>query len=267
MVIDFHTHVFPEERAPAVMAAMAERARIPSFADGTVGGLRASMEAAGIDASVVSRITTVGSQVEGVNRWIASLRGPGICAAATLHPHAPHLAAEIDWIAASGLRGVKLHPDYQGFFVDDRRMFPAYEALEAHGLWVLFHAGLDRGLPGRPLHCHPRILAEVRRRFPRLTIVAAHMGGEAIYDETEAYLLGTDVYLDTSFVLRKMPEATLRRFVERHGAERILFGTDSPWSSQGDDLAFLLSRPYLTARDKERIAGGNAAALLGLASP
>ncbi|MHB8765182.1 MAG: amidohydrolase family protein [Deferrisomatales bacterium] len=263
MVIDFHTHAFPADRAAAVMAAMAERARIPSYADGTEAGLRASMDAAGVDLSVVSRITTSGRQVRAVNRWLLGLQGPRLRAAATLHPEAPSLPDEIAWLHGAGFKGIKLHPDYQGFMVDDRRMFPAYEALAALGLWVLFHAGLDRGLPG-PVHAPPDRLLRVHRAFPGLRMVLAHLGGEDVYEATEELLLGCDLYLDTSFVLRKIPEATLRRFARKHPAERLLFGTDSPWSHQGEDLAYLRSRSFWSAGEKERIAGGNAAELLGL---
>jgi len=264
MVIDVHAHVFEERQARRVMADMAERAQIPSFADGTLAGLLRSMDDAGIDLSVISRITTRPDQVEAVNTWLQGLRGPRTPSLCTMHPELPGMVDEVARLRARGFRGFKLHPDYQGFFVDEERMFPFYEAVAAAGMWILFHAGLDRGLPGSPVHATPARLLKVHRAFPQLKIIAAHMGGEDIYEETEAHLLGQDVYLDTSFVLQKMPLQTLERFFCRHPTERILFGTDSPWSDQGRDLAFLRGRPFLRGAELERITFRNAAELLGL---
>jgi hypothetical protein len=131
---------------------------------------------------------------------------------------------------------------------------------------VLFHAGLDRGLPD-PIHSTPERLAKVHKDFPSLCMVVAHMGGEAVFHETERYLLGRDVFMDTSFVLRVMPRGLLERFVKRHPAERILFGSDSPWTDQAEELRFLMDLPYLKIEEKEKIAGRNAAELLGLSQP
>jgi predicted TIM-barrel fold metal-dependent hydrolase len=93
-------------------------------------------------------------------------------------------------------------------------------------------------------------------------MVAAHMGGEDNYEETETHLLGEDIYLDTAFVLRIMAPETLKRFFRKHPVERILFGSDSPFTDQEAELRYLLNLPFLSASEKEKIAGGNAAALL-----
>ncbi|MDF1552499.1 MAG: amidohydrolase family protein [Deferrisomatales bacterium] len=267
MVIDSHTHVFERHNAPRIMLDMAQRARIPSFADGTLDGLLQSMDASGVDLSVISRITTRPEQVGPVNDWLASLQGPRIRSLATMHPGLPSLCDEVGRLAERGFPGFKLHPDYQGFFVDEERMFPFYEAARDAGMWLLFHAGLDRGLPGREVHAPPERLLRVHEAVPGLRIVAAHMGGEDLYEETERCLLGRDIYLDTSFVLRKMSVAVLKRMLRKHPAERILFGSDSPWSHPGQDLAFLSSLDFLPDRARERITGGNAAELLGMVPP
>ena len=265
MVIDFHAHAFPDARAPSVMDNMDRVAGIPRYADGTVKGLLKSMDLSGVGLSVVSRITTVASSVPEVNDWLASLRTKKLEAAATLHPDTPDLFGELNRIKALGFHGLKLHPDYQGFHVYEKRMFPLYDAIRGAGLWILFHAGLDRGLPGAPLRCTPRGLKEVHDNFPGLTLIAAHMGGEGIYDETEEYLVGTEVYLDTSFVLRKMPEDTLKRMVKNHTTRRIIYGSDTPWSDQSNDIGFLRSRPYLSETDVDCMVRENALKLLGRA--
>jgi uncharacterized protein len=93
-------------------------------------------------------------------------------------------------------------------------------------------------------------------------MIAAHMGGEDNYDETEAHLLGKNIYLDTSFVLRIMERSILHRFFTKHSIERFLFGSDSPFTDQKTELDFLLNLPFLTQDAKEKIAGLNAKNLL-----
>jgi predicted TIM-barrel fold metal-dependent hydrolase len=262
MIVDFHTHIFPTDMASKTLDSMEKRS-IPSYSDGTLEGLIQSMDAAGIDLSVVSRITTKPEQVRPVNQWLLGTKQERIQPIATWHPDCLVEPDSLTRLKGQGFKGFKLHPDYQGFLADDRMMYPFYEAAQAEGLFILFHAGLDQGLPG-PLNAPPERLAKIHKDFPELSMILAHMGGEDIYDRTEACLLGRDIYLDTSFVLRKMPLNILERFFDKHPAERFLFGTDSPWVDQSLDLKFLFSLCFLTEADKEKITGTNAAQLLGL---
>ena len=116
-------------------------------------------------------------------------------------------------------------------------------------------------LPGVQCPKRLQVFAEI---FLNFAVVAAHMGGEDNYDETETFLLGKDIYLDTAFILRQMPVHILERFTRKHSMDRILFGSDSPWGDPAEDLEYFFSLPFLNQRAKEKIAGGNAAALLGL---
>ena len=124
-------------------------------------------------------------------------------------------------------------------------------------------AGMDRGLP-YPVHATPKRLAEVHRIIPELCMIVAHLGGEDAYEETALHLLGKNIYMDTSFVMRKMPGAFLEHFLKEHPVERLLFASDSPWTDQGEELRFLLQLPFLTESDKEKICFFNAARLLGI---
>jgi predicted TIM-barrel fold metal-dependent hydrolase len=249
--------------AGKALSNLKEKAGIPHFSDGSEKGLLASMRQAGIDISIVSRITTKPEQVESIHKWLRSIREDGIIPMATWHPDLPVLPGSVEDLVKQGFKCVKLHPDYQGFYVDEKRMFPFYEAAQAAGMPILFHAGLDQGLPP-PLHAPPEKLIVVHKNFPALKMVAAHMGGEDNYEDTEEILLGRDIYLDTSYVLREMPESTLKGFIRRHSAERIIFGSDSPWKDQGKELDYLLSLPFLNDEEKEKIAGINAQRLLGI---
>jgi predicted TIM-barrel fold metal-dependent hydrolase len=266
LIIDFHTHIYPESSASKTLTAVQSRAGISCFSDGTQQGLVQSMDKAGIDLSVVCSVATKPEMVESTHQWLENLRNRRIMAFATMHPDRLDAVDEVKDIKKRGFQGFKVHPDYQGFFVDEKRVYPFYEAAQAEGMIILFHAGLDRGLPD-PIHSTPEGLAKVHRDFPSLRMVVAHMGGEAVFDETERHLLGRDIFLDTSFVLRVMPPHVLERFVKKHPAERILFGSDSPWTDQSEELRFLMSLPYLNGEEKEKIAGRNAAQLLDLAKP
>jgi len=261
--IDFHTHIYPDRVALQTVSAVRQRAGINAYTDGTLEGLKRSMTAAGIDLSVVAAVATKPEQVPSIHRWLMAIRQPGIEAMAAMHPADPLSSEEIKSLRKLGFRGFKLHPDYQDFFVDDHRVFPLYEAVAAEGMFILFHAGMDRGLP-HPVHATPKRLAAAHKAVPELTIIAAHLGGEDAYAETAEYLLGKNIYLDTSFVLRTMPGTYRERFLKEHPAERLLFASDSPWTDQGEELQFLLQLPFLTDADTEKICFSNAARLLGL---
>lgn len=263
MKIDFHTHIYPDNLALQTVSAVRVRAGIEAYTDGTLEGLKKSMAAAGIDLSVVAAVATKPEQVPSIQRWLTGVRQPGIEAMAAMHPADPLSPEQIKALREDGYRGFKLHPDYQDFFVDDPLMYPIYEAVAAEGMFILFHAGMDRGLP-HPVHATPKRLAAAHKAVPELTMIAAHLGGEDAYEETAKYLLGQDIYLDTSFVLRTIPAVFRERFLKEHPAERLLFASDSPWGDQGADLLFLLQLPYLTEKDKEKICYSNAARLLGL---
>jgi predicted TIM-barrel fold metal-dependent hydrolase len=263
MIIDVHTHIYPDHMAARTLDAVQGRSAVRAHTDGTLAGLLISMHAAGIDHAVVSSIATRPDQVDTIHQWLVGFRHPAISCLATMHPDLPIAADLVSALKAKGFKGFKLHPDYQEFFVDEERIFPFYEAAQAAGMPILFHVGVDPGLP-EIVHATPRRLATVHKEFPQLPIIAAHMGGTDLYAETEEYLLGSTIYFDTSFVLQEMPVPMLKRFFARHPIERFLFGTDSPWTDQQKELDFFLSLPFLTEAEKEKITGLNAAQLLGI---
>ena len=263
MIIDFHTHIWPLELALRTLQDVQHRANIPFYTDGTIDGLSQSMRSANIDISLVSRITSRPDQVASVNEWLSSVTRDHIFPMANWLPGNEVGPDTITSLQAQGFKCMKFHPDYQGFFIDDKRFYPFYEVAQAENMPILVHAGLDRGLKP-PWRAMPERMATICRDFPRLRVIAAHMGGEDNYDETEKHLLGKDIYLDTSFILRKMPVNTLERFTQKHPIDRILFGSDSPWIDQTEDLDYLFSLPFLIQDQKDKIAGLNAARLLGI---
>ncbi|MDR2648044.1 MAG: amidohydrolase [Oscillospiraceae bacterium] len=262
MTIDFHTHCFPDTLASRAMARLvpASGAREPYY-DGSYTGMLACLDGFEVDEAVVLNIATNPKQQRSVNEFAVTCdRTPRLHGFGSVHPFAPNALDELDWIKAQGLKGIKLHPDYQGFSVDDPQVFPIYDKAMELGLIVVFHAGMDIGLPD-PIRCAPRALASVLPRFAGGTVVAAHFGGYACWNDVLRYLCGKEVYLDTSYAARKMPPPFGRAIYEAHGASKLLFGSDLPWADPRDEAYFLT---LLGAPQDEinAILGGNARRLL-----
>lgn len=259
-IIDIHTHVFPDAIAEKTMAFLSEKAGVKPFLNGTVADLKRSMDAAGIAVSVNQPIATTPSQVVSINNWALGIQDERIVSFGSLHPQFEGIDEELGRIKGLGIRGVKLHPDYQRFHPDEEAVFPLYEALIRHDMIALFHAGVDIGLYP-PMYGTPQRIARVLDIFPAMTIVAAHLGGYDCWDEVEQYLVGKRVFLDTSYVIDHMEQAWLVRIMREHGFDRILFATDSPWKRQDEEVRKIAALP-IPERAKEDVLSGNAGRLL-----
>lgn len=238
-IIDFHTHVFPDslaERAIAVLQGHSPES--VAYTNGTLAGLKQSMGESGISRSVLLPIATKPAQVATINRSCAALMSADIVPFGTLHPLMEDFVSEIEYLKSIDVRGIKLHPEYQDFYIDEKRYFPMYEALSDAGLVVVFHAGKDPG-PFTSDHALPQAIAAVARNFPRLTIVASHMGGWKLWDGVEKHLLGLPLFFDTSAVRELMSPEEFVGLALGQGTERILFGTDSPWFDQAADVKWI----------------------------
>ncbi|MCL2751256.1 MAG: amidohydrolase family protein [Firmicutes bacterium] len=261
MIIDFHTHCFPAALAPRALMSLAhEGGGLRPYFDGTAEGLLASMDKNGVQRSVVLSIATKPSQAASVNRFAASINGGRLAAFGSVVPYAPDAIDELRRIKDASLPGVKLHPYYQGFSIDDPKLFPFYETAGELGLITLFHMGKDIGFH-TPDVCTPAMLKRILPRFGGTPVVAAHLGGYMCWDETLDCLCGEDVYLDTSYLYSRVIKQLFEKIVRKHGAEKILFGSDMPWSDTADELR-LIDSLNITAAEKERILGLNAERLL-----
>ena len=279
MIIDIHTHTFPDKIAAATVDKLQAAAHIHPFTNGTVDALRASMTAAGIDYSVNLPVATSPRQVRGINDAAARTDATGVLSFGAMHPDYDDWRAELGRVAALGIRGIKLHPPYQGADFDDIRYLRILDRAGELGLVVLVHAGLDIGLPDEN-RVTPAMIARAVRQTGSVQLICAHMGGWRQWDAVEELLPETGVYLDTSFSLGRitpngdgypwteaglslMDAAQFMRIVRKFGAGRILFGTDSPWGGQSEALRLIRALP-LTDAEQSAILGGNAARLLGL---
>lgn len=260
MIIDFHAHCFDDRIAAAAVDKLQDEAHIRAAHDGTISGLLAHMAECGVDRSVVLPVATKPSQVKVINAWALENRSDKLYYFSALHPDDPEWEDALTRAKSDGFKGVKLHPDYQHFFADDPRLMPIYEAIRDLGLILVIHAGVDLGYPSL-VGCTPLMLRRVIRNVPGLKLVAAHMGSHALWRDVEEALVGLPIFLDTSYSHYVLGDADMARIISRHGAENVLFGTDSPWKKADDEIARIRRLP-LPASDIEMILSQNAIRLL-----
>ena len=264
MIIDFHTHIFPDkvaEKAIPLLYDTSGRVYNPVH-DGTLAGLLGRMDSDGVGMSVVQPIVTKPSQTKHINEWAAQICSDRIISFGSIYPLSADYRSQIDFVAGLELKGLKFHAEYQEFILDDPHMLRVYDYALSRGLILLHHAGFDPGFQP-PFKSAPRQFVRVLEAVRGGVIVAAHLGGHAQWDDVENELAGRDIYLDTSMGFEFFSRDQFLRIVKKHGADKILFATDSPWSDAKNELAALNSMP-LESGEIEAIKGGNAMRLLGI---
>lgn len=263
MLIDFHTHCFPDKIASKAIEKLSfASGGLEPYTDGSVSSLKSSMEKENVSVSVVLNIATNAHQQKSVNDFAASINNEkDIFAFGSVFPYSEDIMAELERIKEFGLKGVKLHPDYQGFNVDDIKMKPIYKKISELGLITVFHAGNDYGYPP-PYGATPEKMATAIEWFSS-PVVVAHWGGVGCGEGVLAHLCGKDVYFDTSYAYGTQPKYYFEKILEKHGADRLLFGTDTPWHTAGMEMR-LINSLNMSEEDKEKIKHKNAEKLLGL---
>lgn len=262
MVIDFHTHAFPEEIAPKVMEKLSftSGGLIPQT-DGTIKGLKELMKKDGVDKSVTLAIATNAKQQKAVNDYIVSQKSDEIIPFGSVYPYAEDALEELERIKAMGMKGVKLHPEYQQFFVDDEFMKPIYKKISDLGLLLVFHAGEDFGYPA-PYHATPERLRKAAKWIDT-PMICAHWGSANMGEEVLKYLCDIPVYFDTAFGYSSMPKDRAKRILDKKGVDKILFGSDCPWHAPSWDMR-MIKTLELTQQEEDLIFYKNAIKLLGL---
>ncbi|MDY6913651.1 MAG: amidohydrolase family protein [Planctomycetota bacterium] len=261
--IDAHTHAFPDSLAGRAIAALEDQCTWKAVAGGTVADLLASMDAAGVDVSVLCTIATKPGQAAGILSWCEQIRSERIVPLPSVHPDAPDAAKWITTFAEAGFAGIKLHPMYQDFYADEPRMDAIYAAAQQHGVFVTLHCGRDIGFPQDDDRASPQRIAGLKRRFGDLKLICTHMGGWQMWDQAEQHLIGSDVMLETSFSLDKLSPARAAEMIRRHGCRRVMLGSDWPWSRQDNAIEYVRKLP-LSTEETDAILHHSAARLLGL---
>ena len=282
MIIDFHTHIFPEKISAAVVEKLSRTSKTIAFSDGTLQGLINSMQQSEINFSVILPVATHTAQVEKINNSAAEINEKffeqGIIYFASMHPDFENYRAELSRIKNLGFKGIKIHPVYQKTNLDDKKFLRIFYRAAELDLIVVTHAGLDIGFPG-VVNCSPKMSRHVVEEIGDFKFILAHMGGWKNWDEVLNELADKKIFLDTSFSTGKihprkdfawndedlnlLDEKNFCEFIKVFGAEKILFGTDSPWTSPTESINFIKKIPVAES-DKEKILGLNAKKLLEL---
>lgn len=271
MLIDFHTHIFPDKIAGKTLEVLKagilkyEHTSAEACYDGTKEGLLSLMAQNGVDISVTLPIATKPAQTDSINEFALSVSGEKIISFASLHPENEDIDKILENIKKSGFFGIKLHPEFQLSYVDSPETLKILKKAEELRLYTVFHAGCDIGLPP-PVHSTPKHFKNAMEYVSGKYIIAAHLGGWRMWDDVEKHLVGTPINFDTAFIKDYVSPAQAKRIIKNHGSEKILFGSDAPWENPADTLNFLLSLG-LTWQDLDNITYKNAQKILKRLKP
>ena len=263
MIIDFHTHIFPDKIAGKTIESLERISGITAATNGTLEGLLASMEDSGVDMSVIMPVATKPAQMESINAYAKEIceKYPGkLISFGGIHPDCEDYKKELKYIKDIGLKGIKIHPDYQGVMIDDVRFMNIIEYADELGLIILTHAGIDIGLP-ETVHCPPDKMRKVLDALKPKKMIVAHYGGWKQWQEVYDYLAGENVYLDTAFTFDYIDREMFLKILQKHSEDKILFATDSPWSYASRDIEAVKNMP-IDESIKKKIFSENAKKLL-----
>ena len=284
MIIDVHTHTFPDKIAAHAVQRLQQSSHIALYSDGTEKGLIENDKKAQVDWSIVQPVATNPEKVCHLNDYVFESNsrawGRGLYSFAAMHPEFSGWEKELERIKEAGVAGIKLHPPYAGTAIDDPRSIAVLRKCKELGLIVLMHSGRDVGLPGAA-EALPEKIRRALDAVGMLHLIAAHMGGWGCWEEAERLLSDTGIYLDTAFSLGTITPApddhpwrksdlnlldgeAFCQLVHAFGADHILFGTDSPWADPAEEIKKIRILP-LSEPEKEQILGKNAEALLSSA--
>lgn len=268
MLIDVHTHAFSEKIADKAVEQLINYYQLPTTFGGRLTDLLEQAAIARLDALVLLVAATKPEQVKSAHDWLLSRPWEGLPACphiipfGTYHLDDPHWQQELDRLRAAGIRGIKLHPEFQGIDLGDPRLLPFLEEI-AGEFTLMVHVGDPR--VSEDNLSTPRKVAALLEQFPRLTVIAAHLGGYCFWEDACEMLAGRNLYLDTSSAIQFINPTLLRRLVDKHGTERLLCGSDYPLSSPQAALAAVERLSWLNSAQKAAIMGENCARLFGLA--
>ncbi|MBQ3115643.1 MAG: amidohydrolase family protein [Clostridia bacterium] len=269
MVIDFHTHVFPEKIAKSTIEALTIKANGHPTTDGTIQGLIDEMDRGGCDVAVTLPVLTKPTQFESVLRFATEINqrfskeNNKLISFAGIHPKCDDIDGKMAMVKEAGIKGVKIHPDYQQTFIDDRGYVEILKCAKKYDLIVVTHAGVDDGYLDSPIMCPPDRAIKVINEVDHGKFVLGHYGAHKQWQEVLDKIAGKNVYLDTAFTLHEIDEDLFKKILSKHGEDKILFATDCPWRDIFEDIRTIKSY-NLGVETEEKIFSKNARKLLGI---
>jgi predicted TIM-barrel fold metal-dependent hydrolase len=232
--------------------------------DGTLAGITRTLDECGIDKAMTLGVATKASTVARTNEFIGSVPRETFVPFGTVHPELSD-DENLKYLNENGIRGVKLHPLFQTLSFADPRVIDLVGALSEAGIVIITHvgAGGDEAANERGAPKHVRRLLD---RYPDLKLIACHFGGYHRLDEAEEELVGSSAFLETSWppTMAALDQDRVRSMIARHGADRVVFGSDWPMANPAAELDGIRALG-LGAEVEAGIMGGNLARLLGIA--
>lgn len=264
MLIDFHTHAFPDALAPRTIPSLAARINQSPCTNGTISDLISKMSDWNVERAVVCNIATNPKQTTNVNNFAISTRlnhSDHITSLGSVHPAFHDPAAEIHRLHDAGIVGIKIHPDYMSVEIDDPAFDVIFSTATECGMFLVTHAGFDVYSHNK-IWAPPDRIVNRLRRSPNATLICAHFGGAMMWTEVEENLLGRNVYIDTSLgPITSLSKEQAARMLLKHDPDKILFGSDCPWCSPKETFDYIDALAISSDR-KEKIYAKNARALL-----
>lgn len=248
---DVHTHVFHAKISAKVVRQLETHYHIPPVGTGEYSDLLPRLRKAGIDRVCIHSAATAAAQVIPANRWALTLqKTPGVIPFGTLHPDYKNMEEELAFLYDHGIRGIKLHPDFQGFRLDAEELLPLFALMEGN-FTIMVHIG-DLLPPALNPSC-PFKIAAIKKRFPRLQIIAAHLGGYRHWQYVLEAMHDLEIYLDTSSCLFSIPEKLLAMIYQSTPKHRFLFGSDYPLFDAAEEMQRLQYRLHLSDQELEKM--------------
>ena len=268
MIIDIHTHIFPDFIAQKAVQSLKDGIKNIKGTDfepcgnATQSNLLQLMRNNNIDLSVIMPVVTSPSSTESINLFAESVStNEKLISFAGFHPLCDNAVQYLSELKSRGFKGIKIHPEFQKLYIDSDKSVKIFKVAESLDLFVLIHSGEDIGLPP-PVHCTPERLKNLLKEVSGKNIIAAHLGGWNMWDDVEKYLVGTNINFDTAFISKFISKEQSKRIILSHGTDKILFGSDYPWENPADTLAFLDSLG-LSNEDMDKITHKNALKIFG----
>ena len=270
MIIDFHTHIFPDKIAQSTIGALSGNSGNKAHTDGTMQGMIDALNRANADIAVTLPVLTKPSQFDSVTRFAISVneiykdsKAPKLISFGGMHPDCENIDEKMAYLKSQGIKGIKIHPDYQSTYFDDQKYIDIINCAKKYDLIVITHAGVDDGYVGHPVRCTIDRALKVIEQVNYDKLVLAHFGGHKLWEEVLEKIAGKNVYFDTAFTLHEINKDTFLKIVDKHGADKILFATDCPWRDIKEDYEILCSY-NLDEQTMAKITHENALKLLGI---
>ena len=269
MLIDFHTHIFPEKIAESTINALASKSGSTPYTDGTANGMLDAMSRANADICVTLPVLTKATQFDSVTKFAISVNerfensSRKLISFGGMHPDCDNVDDKLKYLKSVGIKGIKIHPDYQATYFDDQRYIDIINCAKKYDLIVVTHAGIDAGYIDQPVRCSIDRALNVIEQVNYDKLVLAHFGANRLWEEFERQIAGKNVYIDTAVTLPYINKQTFFNILEKHGSDKILFATDCPWGDIKEGYEILKSYQL----DKEvfdKITHKNALKLLGI---